>query len=177
MNFKLYYSKPEEKRSDVEEKVYTTLDNLGIDFIRIDHPPAATINDCIEAEKHLDVHICKNIFLTNNKKNIYCLLLLRSDKKYNAGLVSKQIASSRLSFASDIELMQYLGVTPGSISILSLSNDTENNVTVAIDSDLLKNEFIGCHPCMNTSTLKIKTSDIMEKFLPYTEHKIRIIEI
>ncbi|MBQ8209657.1 MAG: prolyl-tRNA synthetase associated domain-containing protein [Clostridia bacterium] len=177
MNFLLYDSRPNDKRSRIEEQVYDTLEKLDIQFKRIDHSPAATINECAAIEKFLDVHICKNIFLTNNKKDVYCLLLLKGDKKYEAGIVSRQIGSSRLSFASDGELMRYLGTTPGSVSVLSLINDTENKVTVAVDSDLLKNEYIGCHPCKNTSTLKIKTGDITEKFITHINHQLIIINV
>ncbi len=173
----IYDCRPIDKRTPIEEKTYDSLSQLGIKFLRIDHTAANTIYDCHVIEKYLDVSICKNLFLTNNRKNIYCLLLLNSDKKFESGKISKQINSSRLSFASDSELMTYLAVSPGSVSILGLINDSNCSVTVAIDSDLLKNEYIGCHPCMNTSTLKIKTSDIIEKFIPYTNHDISIINM
>lgn len=150
---------------------------MEIEFQRINHSASHTIDDCHEIEKYLDVSICKNLFLTNNKKNMYCLLLLPGDKKFESGKVSKQLKSSRLSFTTDRELMTYLGVAPGSVSILGLVNDGNCSVTVAIDSDLLKNEYIGCHPCLNTSTLKIKTSDITEKFIPYTKHDVIIINV
>lgn len=169
--------RPQEKRSIPEEKVYDILEELNIDFLRADHQPAATINECEEVEKYLDVSICKNLFLTNNKKSVYCLLLIQSDKKFESGIVSKQIGSSRLSFASDDELMLMTGMTAGSVSIFGISNDTDCKIKVAIDSDLLKQEFIGFHPCKNTSTLKIKTCDIMEKFIPYTKHKPIIINL
>lgn len=177
MSYEIYSSRPSDTRSDVEERVYNVLCELGIPFLRADHSPAATIAECGETEKLLDVSVCKNLFLTNNRKSIYCLLLLEGNKKYDAGKVSKQVGSSRLSFASDNELTEYLGLSSGSISILGLINDPQCKVTVAIDSDILKNEYFGCHPCKNTSTLKIKTDDITQKFIPYTKHSIIIIDI
>lgn len=173
----IFNARPCDKRSDIEECVYDVLDMLNIPFQRVDHSPAATIKECNKIEKYLDVSICKNLFLTNNKKDIYCLLLLCGDKKFESGKVSRQVGSSRLSFASDDELMNHLGMTAGSVSILGLINDTDCSVKLAIDSDLLKYEFIGCHPCKNTSTLKIKTKDITDKFIPYTKHKEIIINL
>ena len=177
MDFSVYDSRPTDKRTEIEERVYDVLDELNIHYLRTDHSPAATISECLKVEKQLDVSICKNLFLTNNKKSMYCLLLIDGSKKYEAGKVSRQVGSSRLSFASDAELMEHLGITPGSVSVLGLINDTNLNVTVAIDSDLLKNEYFGCHPCKNTSTLKIRTDDIIHKFIPYTNHNVIIIDI
>lgn len=176
-NYTIYTSRPTDKRSETEELVYDVLEKLNISFHRTDHSPAATIHECKKIEKYLDVSICKNLFLTNNKKDIFCLLLICGDKKFESGKVSRQVGSSRLSFASDAELMQFLGITSGSVSIFGIINDTDNKVRVAIDSDLLKQEFIGCHPCKNTTTLKIKTCDIMEKFIPYARHNTFIINL
>lgn len=172
----IFSGRPETKRSIIEEKVYDTLENLKIDFKRVDHAPAANIEICHGIEKHLGATICKNIFLTNNKRDIFCLLLISPDKKYEAGKISKQLNSSRLSFASDQLLSDILGLTPGSVSIMGLINDVNHKVTLAIDSDLMNEEYLCCHPCINTSTLKIKTTDILEKFIPHTGHPLNIIE-
>ena len=173
----IYTSRPADKRTETEELVYNILEKLNIKFSRVDHEPAATIYECKKIEDYLDVSICKNLFLTNNKKDIYCLLLICGDKKFESGKISRQVGSSRLSFASDSELMQFTGMTPGSVSVLGLINDKTNKVILAIDADLLNQEYIGCHPCKNTSTLKIKTCDITEKFIPFTNHEIIIINL
>ena len=171
----VYSGRPQEKRTAKEEHVYDVLDMLGIPFERVDHLPADTIEACHEIEKYLNAPICKNIFLTNNKKDFFCLLLTDGDKKYEAGIVSRQLGSSRLSFASAEYLDMYLGLTAGSVSIMGLLNDSANKVILAVDSDLLKNEFFCCHPCLNTSTVKIRTADIVEKFIPFTKHEMKII--
>lgn len=174
---KVYQGRPEKNsRCEMEEKVYDTLDSLGISYGRADHEPADTIEICKKTEKHLNAHVCKNLFLTNNKRDIYCLLLMPGDKKYEAGVVSRQLGSSRLSFAGDDELEKYLGLKKGSVSIMGLINDPSHRVTLAIDSELLSNEFLCCHPCINTATLKIKTDDIINIFIPYTGHEIKIIK-
>lgn len=173
--FSIHKGRPSENRSDIENKTYDLLDMLNIQYERIDHLPADTIEICHGLEQYIKAPICKNLFLTNNKKDIYCLLLLDSNKKYEAGKISKQVGSSRMSFASDDELKRYLNLTPGSVSIMGLMNDVNHAVTLAIDSDLIKNEFLCCHPCINTSTIKLRTSDIINKFVPHTEHEIKII--
>ena len=173
----VYSGRPEKQsRCEIEEKVYDTLDSLGITYERADHSPADTIEICRNTEKYLNAHVCKNLFLTNNKRDKFCLLLMPGDKKYEAGIVSKQLNSSRLSFAKDEDLENLLGLRRGSVSIMGLINDTEHNVTLAIDKDLLSNEYLCCHPCINTSTLKIMTDDILNIFIPYTGHKINIIQ-
>lgn len=172
----LFSGRPAERRSSIEEKVYDILDMLGIIYSRADHSPASTIELCQSIEKEIDAPICKNLFLTNNTRSMYCLLLISSVKKYHAGKISRQLNSSRLSFASDEMLSEFLGLTAGSVSIMGLINDHDKSVTLAVDSDLLKNEYIGCHPCINTTTLKIKTEDILNKFIPYTGHSLNIIE-
>lgn len=169
--------RPTDKRDDTEENVYDILDFLDIDFIRADHSPADTIDSCSEIEKIIDAPICKNLFLTNKKNDTYCLLLMPGNKKYKASKVSHQLGTSRLSFASGEDLMRYLGISPGSVSIMGLINDKINAVTLAIDAEILENEFFGCHPCKNTSTIKIKTSDMIDKFIPYTKHEIKIIHM
>lgn len=175
MMIEVFSGRPVSKRSNAEEKVYDTLEHLGIEFQRADHSPADTIEICHKTEKYLKAPVCKNLFLTNNKKDIFCLLLMPGDKKYEAGRVSKQLGSSRMSFAKDEDMVKYLGLYPGSVSIMGLINDTEKAVTLAIDSDLLNEEYLCCHPCINTSTLKIRTSDILNIFIPHTGHKLQII--
>lgn len=173
----VYSGRPEKNsRCEIEEKVYDTLDYLGITYERADHGPADTIEICRNTEKYLEAHVCKNLFLTNNKRDIFCLLLMPGDKKYEAGIVSKQLNSSRLSFAKDEDLENFLGLKRGSVSIMGLINDTKHNVTLAIDEELLRNEFLCCQPCINTSTLKIRTEDILNIFVPHTGHEIKIIQ-
>lgn len=166
-----------ESRCDVEKRSRKLLSELSIDYCSVDHPHADTILACEEAEKALDVHICKNLFLTNRQQTSYYLLLMPGDKPFKTKLLSKQLGTARLSFASPEHMMQHLGITPGSVSVLGLMNDTENNVALAIDADLLKEEYFGCHPCMNTSSLKIKTEDIIQKFLPAVSHDYTVVEL
>lgn len=154
-------------RTPSETAVYDLLNRLQIPFVGCDHDHADTIEMCHCIEKVLDVAICKNLFLCNTQHTNFHLLLMPGDKKFKTKDFSKQIGSSRLSFADAQHMEEFLGLTPGSVSVLGLMNDKEHRVKLSIDRDLLQDAYIGCHPCMNTSTLKIKLSDILNVFLPH----------
>lgn len=164
------------KRLPKEQKCYDMLDRLGVEYAGVDHEHADTIEVCHEIESTLGAKICKNLFLTNRQQTEFYLLLMPGDKPFKTKLLSKQIGTARLSFASSEHMQELLDITPGSVSVLGLMNDG-GRVHLVIDSDLLKDEFIGCHPCINTSTLRIKTSDILEKFLPEVGHEYVVVEL
>lgn len=174
----LFTGRPENSdiRLPKEIRCYDLLDRLGIEYSRVDHDFADTIEMCHEVEKVLGADICKNLFLTNRQQTEFYLLLMPGDKPFKTKLLSKQINTARLSFASSEHMEQYLDITPGSVSVLGLMNDG-GRVHLVIDSDLLKDEHIGCHPCINSSTLKIKTADILEKFLPEVGHEYEVVEL
>ena len=169
----LYKGAPENvsERLDKEKRCYELLNSLGIEFFCVDHEYADTIEACHEVEKTLGANICKNLFLTNRQQTDFYLLLMPGDKPFKTKLLSKQIGTARLSFATPEHMEKYLDITPGSVSVLGLMNDSENKVKLVIDRDLLKDEYLGCHPCINSSTLKIKTEDVLNKFLPTVGHE------
>ncbi|SJZ47607.1 prolyl-tRNA synthetase associated domain-containing protein [Garciella nitratireducens] len=174
----IYSSKPiEGSRLEKEMKTYRLLEQLGISYLRVDHEPADTIEDCKEIEAILGVKIYKNLFLCNRQKTQFYLLVMPGDKKFVTKEVSKQIGSSRLSFGNAQHMEKYLNTTPGSASILGLMNDKEHKVHLLLDRQVTESEYFGCHPCINTSSLKIQTKDILEKFLRYTGHQPCIIEL
>lgn len=160
-----------------ELAVYELLDQLQIPYERIDHEAAQTMEACEEIDKMLGVTMCKNLFLRNQQKTCFYLLLMPGDKKFMTKILSKQLGISRLSFAEAEFMEQYLNITPGSVSVMGLMNDKENLVNLLIDQDILKAEYIGCHPCVNTSSMKIKTRDILEKFLQHTGHEYTKVEL
>lgn len=173
----LYTSKPFKKgRLNKEMETYELLEKLSIPYTGIDHEPAATVEACAEIDAALGIELCKNLFLRNGSKTEFYLLVLPGYKKFITKNVSKQIGTSRLSFGEADFMAKYLNVTPGSVSIFGLAYDKENKIHLLIDRQIAESEYIGCHPCINTSSLKLKTSDILEKFLPYTGHKPVIIE-
>ena len=172
----LYKGRPADTRIPKEERCYELLDRLCIEYCRADHEHADTIEQCHEIEKLLGAEICKNLLLTNRQMTDIYLLLMPGDKPFKTKILSKQIGTARLSFASPEHMQELLDITPGSVSVLGLMNDG-GKVQLVIDSDLLKDEFIGCHPCINTSTLKIKTADIIEKFLPEVGHDYAVVSL
>ena len=157
-------------RPDKEIRTYDFLDKLGIEYQRIDHEAAFTMEVCEEIDKTLGATICKNLFLCNRQKTDFYLLIIPGDKTFKTKELSHQIGSARLSFASPQDMEKYLDITPGSVSVMGLMNDTEDQVQLLIDEDVLSGEMIGCHPCINTSSIRFKTSDLIEKILPAMHH-------
>ena len=166
-----------EGRLDKEVRVYDFLDSLGINYQRIDHEAAMTMEACEEIDRTLSegeensVAICKNLFLCNRQETEFYLLLIPGDKPFKTKYLSAQIGSSRLSFAKPEYMEKYLDITPGSVSVLGLMNDHEKKVRLLIDEDVLKDEYFGCHPCINTSSLKIRMEDLTEKIIPALGHE------
>lgn len=164
-------------RLDKEIRVYDLLDKLGIVYHRIDHEAAMTMEACAAIDEALDATICKNLLLCNRQCTDFYLLMLPGDKVFKTSVLSKQIGSSRLSFASGEYMEQFLDITPGSLSVLGLMNDKDHRIQLLIDADVLKGEYIGCHPCINTSSLRLRTNDLMEKILPATKHEPRLVTL
>lgn len=167
----VYHGRPSEKRTEKEEKAYDLLEKCGIEFERVDHDAANTIEECLEVDELLEMQICKNLFLCNSSGTNYYLLLMPGSKKFRTAELSKQIGSSRLSFASYEDMEKMLDLTPGSVTVMGLMNDTENKVRLLIDEDVLKDELFGCHPMINTSSLRFKTEDMVKKLLPAMNHE------
>ncbi len=177
VNNELFFGAPNDKRAEVEQLTYKNLAELGIEFYRADHGQADTIEACLEVEKVLGCEICKNLLLCNSQKTSFYMLLMPGNKPFKTKDLSKQIGSARLSFADGETMERLVNIVPGSLSVLGLMFDKVNNVRLLIDRELINNEYIGCHPCKNTSTLKIKTSDILEKFLPAVKHTFTLVDL
>ena len=175
----LYSGRPADinSRLSKEVRVYDLLDKLGIEYKRADHPAAETMEACLEIEKVLGVEICKNLFLRNRQKTEFYLLMVPGSKPFKTKDITKQLGCARLSFAEAEFMEEFLDITPGSVSVLGLMNDKESRVRLTIDKDILEGEYIGCHPCINTSSLAIKTEDILNKFLPAVGHTATTVEM
>lgn len=193
----IYKGRPENLsgRLDREIRVYDLLDSLSVEYDRLDHEPAMTMEVCAEidaafermpleafkadlsADKSKHAIVCKNLFLTNKQHTKYYLLMMPGDKKFLTKDLSAQINSARLSFAGEDEMLKYLDVTPGSVSVLGLMNDKDKAVQLLIDSDVLRSEYVGCHPCMNTSSLRMLVKDLTEKILPAIHHEAIVVNL
>ena len=162
-----------DNRLDKEIRGYDFLDKLGVQYQRIDHEAAMTMEACEEIDHALgdNTTICKNLFLCNRQETDFYLLLMPGDKPFKTKDLSAQIHSARLSFAKPEYMEKYLDITPGSVSVLGLMNDSEKKVQLLIDEDVMKEPYFGCHPCINTSSLKFTTEDLMQKIIPALEHE------
>ena len=171
------YTGGAEGRMEKEMRCYALLDSLGLEYRRVDHEHADTIEACEQVEGLLECKICKNLFLTNRQQTDFYLLIMPGEKPFKTKLLSKQIGSARLSFASPEHMEKYLDITPGSVSILGLMNDKGGAVRLLVDRDLLKEEYFGCHPCINTSSLRMKTADVFGKLLPAMGHEPSFVDL
>ena len=160
-----------------ERRVYDFLDSLGISYQRIDHEPAMTMEACAAIDAALQATICKNLLLCNRQNTAFYLLMMVGDKHFKTSELSKQIGSSRLSFAGPEYMERFLDITPGSLSVLGLMNDREHHVALLIDEDVLKEEYFGCHPCINTSSLRLRTRDLIETIIPALGHTPRFVTL
>lgn len=165
-------------RREREVAVYGLLERLGISFDRIDHREANTMEACRAIDEALEAVICKNLFLCNQQRTRFYLLLMPEGKKFRTKDLSKQIDSSRLSFGEPVYLERFLRLTPGSVSVMGLMNDTKNQVQLLIDREVLKEGgLFGCHPCMNTSSIRLSLPDLLEKFLPAVHHEPMFVDL
>lgn len=166
-----------EGRIENEIKTYDFLDRLGVCYERIDHAPAMTMEDCAEVDLALEATVCKNLVLCNRQQTVFYLLMIPGDKRFSTKELSHQLGVSRLSFVGPELLKSLLDVTAGSVSVLCLQSDTENRVQLLVDRDVMDGEFIGCHPCINTSSLRLMQSDLWERILPALHHTYRVVTL
>ena len=162
-------------RLEKEIRCYALLDTLGVPYQRIDHEAAMTMEACAAVDEALGATICKNLLLCNRQCTDFYLLMIPGDKVFKTSALSKQIGSSRLSFAAPEYMERFLDITPGSLSVLGLMNDKSRQVTLLIDEDVLKGQWVGCHPCINTSSLRIRTADLMDRVIPAMGHEPRMV--
>ena len=174
----LYHGRPVSgQRLDKELRCYDLLDRLGLAYDRADHDAADTIEACAAVEQVLGAGICKNLFLTNRQQTAFYLLLMPGHKPFRTKDLSHQIGSARLSFADPADMEKYLDITPGSVSVLGLMNDTENAVQLVLDKPIAESTRIGCHPCINTSTLKLRMADAIDVLIPALAHAPTYVDL
>ncbi len=166
-----------DNRTPLEYTVYTLLDKLNIPFEQVDNDSACSMDECVEISNFLGAQVRKTVFLCNQKKTVFYLLVMAADKPFNTSVFCKSYGCSRVSFASSENMGKLLGVTPGSASIMSLVNDKENKVQLAIDKDIIDDEWFACNPGINTSHIKFSTKLLIEVFLPYINHEAKIVNL
>ena len=173
----IYTTAPVSGCSEIEMKTYALLDQLGIPYERVEHAPANTMEDCQDIDQALNTKICKNLFLCNRQKTEFYLLSMPGEKPFQTKELSRQIGSARLSFAPGEMMEELLCCPPGSASILGFAYDTEHRVHCLMDREIYESEHFGCHPCLNVGSMKLKTEDVKNIFLPHTGHEITVVDL
>lgn len=173
------YGRPKDldTRLPQERRCYGLLDRLEIEYMRVDHEAADTMEVCLERSAVLGTRICKNLFLCNRQETAFYLLLMPADKQFRTSVVSGQLGVSRLHFADEKYLEPFLGLKAGSVSVLGLMNDAENRVRLLIDRELCAQEYFSCHPCVNTASLKFLTAELFDKLLPAMNHSPTFVDL
>ena len=174
---KIFTSAPANERCPAERAAFALLDTLGIPYERVEHDTADTMEACAAISDVLGTRICKNLVLCNRQKTDFYLLAMPEDKPFLTKNLSHQIGSSRLSFAPGEDMESLIGCTPGSASVLGLMNDPSHRVRLLMDRDVYEAEWFACHPCKNDGSLRIKTADLLQKFLPHTGHEVTVVEL
>ena len=175
---KLEKGRPEDNgRLAKEIRCYDLLDSLGIEYMRVDHDAADNMEVCQAIDEVLGATICKNLFLCNRQQTVFYLLMIPDNKSFVTKDFSKALGISRVSFAPASFMEEYLDITPGSVSVLGLMNDKDNNVNLIVDREVLKGEYVGCHPCINTSSLRIRTDDMFDTIVPAMHHEMQVIDL
>ena len=170
-------TRPDGELLPQEAAAFDLLETLRIDYDRVSGDPADDMDKCDEVSAVLGVPVCKNLFLCNRQKTQFYLLCMPPHKPFKTKDLSHQIGSARLSFGPEDALWEFLRCTPGSATLLGLANDTENRVRLLMDREVYQAEYMSCHPCICTSTLKLKTADVLEKILPHCKHEVTVVEL
>ena len=175
----LYNGRPQDVsgRTEKEIRVYDYLDDLSISYSRLDHAPAFGSEEelCREIEDSLGARICKNLFLANRQRTRFYMLMIPEHKVFKSSDISKQAGSSRLHFAESEYMEELIGCTPGSASVMGLIYDTDHKVQLLVDDEVINAEYVGCHPCINTSSLRISSEDIFKRFVESTGHDFIVV--
>ena len=162
--------------TESEAAVFRFLNSLGIEYGWLFHEAKGSSHYGNEIYDVLEVPLPKNLFLVNRKGKHY-MLMLHAEKNFVSKKVAHMVGSSRMSFGSPEKLAELMNTVPGSVSPLELLFDTENQVQLLIDSDLLKAPYVTMHAVNNTLTMRIRTEDFMDKVLPGLHHEPIVIEI
>ena len=152
-------------KDEMESCVCRLLETLGISWQMMHHAPVRTSADCTEIERELHTSGCKNLFLRGSSGTAWYLVLLPPEEKADLRALAVQLGEKRLSFAGKEDVKNILHTEPGAVSILCLCFETAEQVRVLIHRKILEKETIGCHPCINTASLKLSVRDLTEKFL------------
>ena len=177
INEKTFTTHPDSTTTQKEMQSYLFLEENGVEYVRAEHDEAATIELCEGVEKVIGAKICKNLLLCNRQQTKFYMLLIPGNMPFKTKYLSAQINSSRLSFASGEKMEELLNVSPGSLTVLSLMFDREENVELLIEKNVFNDGYFACHPCVNTATVKFKTEDLKGKVLPALNRNYTVVDL
>lgn len=168
---------PMQFKTELQEKVYQTLAQLQIPYERVDTDEVITMEDCIAVNERLDMKMVKTLFLCNRQQTKFYLFITPGDKPFRSKDFAGALGVSRVSFAP-AELMEtMLGTKIGAATIFSSLLDTDGEVRIVFDQEVLSEEYYGCSDGTTTGYMKIRTEDISGKFLKFTKHIPAVIEV
>ncbi|MDO4560116.1 MAG: prolyl-tRNA synthetase associated domain-containing protein [bacterium] len=168
---------PNDERSKLETRVYQELEKLGIPFERVDNDSVEAMEECIAIGEKLGAEIRKSVFVCDRKKINFYLVIMPANKHFNTKVFCDKMGCSRVSFAPAECMQEYLGVLPGTASVMSLLNDGNKKVKLVMDKEVAESEWFACNPGANTTHIKIKTDHILNRFLPYIDHMAAIVAL
>lgn len=168
---------PASFRTQLQEEVYKTLEELGISFERVDTDEAITMEDCTVIDEKLDMKMVKTLFLCNRQQTEFYLFVTAGSKPFRAKDFSHALGVSRVSFAPAGLMETMLGVKVGAATVFSCLLDKENRVRIVFDKAVLAEKWYGCSDGTTTGYMKVSTDDITGKFLPFTKHPLTVAEV
>jgi Ala-tRNA(Pro) deacylase len=152
------------------------LGDMGIKVSTIRHDAVFTVAEAQNLRGQVSGAHTKNLFLKDKKDN-YFLVTVDEDAEVDLKTIHSKIgAASRVSFGKPEKLLEYLGLTPGAVSVFGLINDTQHHVSVVLDEKLMQHEIINAHPLTNEATTSIRREDLLT-FLRMTGHEPLILKI
>lgn len=156
--------------------IYDFLKENGIAFERHDHPAVFTCEEVNTLVPELDGVKTKNLFLCDDKGRRHFLVTVRDTKTVDLKRLARTLEVKKLRFASARRLEKHLNLTPGSVTLMALINDRQNQVTAIVDQSVWDAPAVQCHPLVNTSTLVIPKKDL-QRFMEATAHKPLILDV
>lgn len=168
---------PDDQRQGLESQAYDTLKKLGIPFERVDNDAVEAMADCVEISERLGAEIRKTVLLCNRQKTEYHMLIMSADKPFVTKDYSEAVGCARMSFASGDAMVELLGQPPGTASVMGLLNDGDGRVKLLIEESVANEDWFACNPGVNTSHIRFRTKDLVEKLLPAIGHGVTIIKL
>ena len=166
---------PPAYESPLQQTVYETFARLGIPFGRVDTDPGLTMEDCQHIDRKIGVRIVKTIFLCNRQQTAFYLYVTTDDKPFVTREFCGALGIPRVSFASAEKLEELTGVKVGATTVLSAILPSAASVQLVMDRDVAESEWFACTDGTATCFVKIRTKDLLDKYLPASGHDLRLL--